>query len=138
MTEVAAAMEDVAASVPATSASSSSSSSSPSPDDSFTPPPLFSLALVCQSNVNRSMEAHAVLQRAQWPISIASYGVGGKVRLPGETAHTPNVYDFGTPYTAMIADLRNKNQRRYATAPYSAPRPLLCTPLTAPPFLTLG
>ena len=91
-----------------------SSSPAPSLDPAVPSPPLFSLALVCQSNVNRSMEAHALLRRQHWPIELSSYGVGGKVRLPGETAHTPNVYDFGTPYTSMIADLRRKNEKRHA------------------------
>jgi hypothetical protein len=38
--------------------------------------PLFSIALVCQSNVNRSMEAHALLLQKKLPIHIESYGVG--------------------------------------------------------------
>ena len=43
-----------------------------------TPPirPLFSISLVCQSNVNRSMEAHRVLAEQRWPIALYSYGVG--------------------------------------------------------------
>ena len=55
---------------------SSPSPSSSSPSSVAVCPPLFSIALVCQSNVNRSMEAHAILQRQHWPIDIHSYGVG--------------------------------------------------------------
>ena len=40
---------------------------------------------------------------------------GGKVRLPGETPQTPNVYDFGTPYTSIVHDLRRKNEKRSAS-----------------------
>ena len=138
MTEVAPAMDmedDVAPSALSSStSSSSSSSSSPSPDDLVGSPLLFSLALVCQSNVNRSMEAHAILQRQQWPISLHSYGVGGKVRLPGETAHTPNVYDFGTPYTTMIADLRSKNLKR-SSHQHPTPSPPPPTPTYPHPTL---
>jgi RNA polymerase II subunit A C-terminal domain phosphatase SSU72 len=75
--------------------------------------PLLSIALVCQSNVNRSMEAHAILQASAFPLTIGSYGVGAKVRLPGELASTPNVYDFGTAYSIMVADLERKNRARY-------------------------
>ena len=38
--------------------------------------PLFSISLVCQSNVNRSMEAHRVLADQGWPVALYSYGVG--------------------------------------------------------------
>jgi len=42
--------------------------------------PLFSVSLVCQSNVNRSMEAHRVLADQHWPITLYSYGVGQPAR----------------------------------------------------------
>lgn len=96
------------------SPSSAAHSLSPPPSSSLPstlPPPLFSVALVCQSNVNRSMAAHEILQSL--PINIASYGIGSKVRLPGETQHTPNVFEFGTPYTTMIKQLTQKNEQRY-------------------------
>lgn len=69
------------------------------------------VALVCQSNVNRSMEAHAILQENGYKAD--SFGAGSKVKLPGERANKPNVYDFGTPYNFIYNDLFRKNQAHY-------------------------
>jgi len=69
------------------------------------------IALVCQSNVNRSMEAHAMLQKKGY--KVRSFGAGSKVRLPGESVHKPNIYSFGTPYEEIYQDLKKKNQARY-------------------------
>lgn len=74
--------------------------------------PQLSIALVCHSNVNRSMEAHAILSANGYRF-VGSYGAGSKIRLPGETITKPNVYDFGTSYSYMISDLKHKNQSRY-------------------------
>lgn len=63
-------------------------------------------AMVCYSNQNRSMEAHKVLADAGFDVD--SYGVGTCVRLPGPNRFEPNVYEFGTPYKAILADLRSK------------------------------
>eukprot|EP00892_Ulva_mutabilis_P006884 jgi/Ulvmu1/4568/UM002_0296.1 len=68
--------------------------------------PKLKFAMVCYSNQNRSMEAHKVLQEAG--LNVVSYGVGTCVRLPGPNAYEPNVYEFGTPYQAILADLRSK------------------------------
>ena len=46
--------------------------------------------------MNRSMEAHKVLQ--QRGLDVSSYGVGQHVKLPGPSQKEPNVYDFGTTY----------------------------------------
>jgi RNA polymerase II subunit A C-terminal domain phosphatase SSU72 len=70
------------------------------------------IALVCQSNLNRSMEAHWELQESN--IRAYSFGAGTKVRLPGETLQTPHVYEFGTPYDRMYKDLERKNRQRYS------------------------
>ncbi len=68
------------------------------------------IALVCQSNLNRSMEAHLVLSQSGY--NVCSYGAGTRVKLPGETQSEPNIYDFGTSYDFIYKDLLKKNQSR--------------------------
>lgn len=68
-------------------------------------------AMVCSSNQNRSMEAHALLKREGF--DVASYGTGQHVKLPGPSLREPNVYDFGTPYKHMFEDLRRKDPELY-------------------------
>eukprot|EP00042_Codosiga_hollandica_P034720 m.246974 g.246974 ORF g.246974 m.246974 type:complete len:219 (-) comp54479_c0_seq3:1734-2390(-) len=70
------------------------------------------LAVVCSSNQNRSMEAHALLQRHQF--NIKSFGSGKKVKLPGPGPDKPNVYDFGGPtYKEMYEQLLEQDPRLY-------------------------
>lgn len=69
------------------------------------------LAVVCSSNMNRSMEAHAFL--AKKGFTVDSYGTGDKVKLPGPSADRPNVYDFGTSYEFILADLSKKDKTLY-------------------------
>ncbi|KAL0429651.1 UNVERIFIED_CONTAM: RNA polymerase II subunit A C-terminal domain phosphatase SSU72 [Sesamum radiatum] len=64
-------------------------------------------AMVCSSNQNRSMEAHALLKKEGF--DVASYGTGQHVKLPGPSLREPNVYEFGTPYKHMLDDLRRKD-----------------------------
>nr|XP_024381800.1 RNA polymerase II subunit A C-terminal domain phosphatase SSU72-like isoform X2 [Physcomitrium patens] len=68
-------------------------------------------AMVCASNQNRSMEAHALLQRQG--LNVSSYGTGSHVKLPGPSAREPNVYSFGTPYRVMLEDLMKKDPELY-------------------------
>mmetsp|Transcript_37694 Transcript_37694/g.63442 ORF Transcript_37694/g.63442 Transcript_37694/m.63442 type:complete len:192 (+) Transcript_37694:327-902(+) len=68
-------------------------------------------AMVCASNMNRSMEAHNTLKDANFQVS--SYGVGSHVKLPGPNAKSPNTYPFGTPYQFIYDDLKAKDEELY-------------------------
>lgn len=69
------------------------------------------IAVICSSNMNRSMEAHAFL--AKKGFDIKSFGTGDKVKIPGSTADRPNVYDFGTSYEEIYQDLLLKDKSLY-------------------------
>jgi RNA polymerase II subunit A C-terminal domain phosphatase SSU72 len=61
-----------------------------------------SFAMVCSSNMNRSMEAHKQLKRKD--LNVYSYGVGTMVRLPAPN-NTQAVFPFGTPYKEIHSKL---------------------------------
>lgn len=69
------------------------------------------VAVICSSNMNRSMEAHAFLRKKGFDVE--SFGTGDKIRLPGPTANTQNVYDFGSSYEEIRADLKLKDEKYY-------------------------
>lgn len=70
------------------------------------------VAVVCQSNVNRSMEAHDSATKLGFQVT--SYGAGRKVKLPGLTADNPNEFEFGTSYDAMFRSLQEQNAEYYS------------------------
>lgn len=70
-----------------------------------------SIAVVCSSNMNRSMEAHARLQKKGF--NVQSFGTGDKVKLPGPSVSQPNVYEFGTTYEEIWRDLATKDKTMY-------------------------
>lgn len=70
------------------------------------------VAVVCSSNMNRSMEAHAYLSKKG--VDVKSFGTGDKVKLPGTAMDKPNVYDFHTTtYEEIYQDLMNKDKAFY-------------------------
>eukprot|EP00095_Tigriopus_kingsejongensis_P007340 maker-scaffold589_size129586-snap-gene-0.46 protein:Tk07340 transcript:maker-scaffold589_size129586-snap-gene-0.46-mRNA-1 annotation:"hypothetical protein DAPPUDRAFT_39456" len=73
--------------------------------------PAMRIAVVCSSNMNRSMEAHAALAKKNYDVE--SYGTGKMVRIPGPTKNEPNAYEFGTTYEDIYNDLLQKNRQMY-------------------------
>eukprot|EP00055_Hartaetosiga_balthica_P005417 m.15865 g.15865 ORF g.15865 m.15865 type:complete len:243 (+) comp4535_c0_seq1:44-772(+) len=69
-------------------------------------------AVVCSSNQNRSMETHNFMKRRHF--SVASYGTGTCVKLPGPSIQEPNCYDFDSvSYDFMYKDLEKKDKAFY-------------------------
>jgi len=68
-------------------------------------------AVVCSSNMNRSMEAHSFLQKKGF--NIASYGTGAQIKIPGKSEKEPNQYPFGTTYDEIYTDLKTKDKGLY-------------------------
>ncbi|XP_055403634.1 RNA polymerase II subunit A C-terminal domain phosphatase SSU72 like protein 3-like isoform X1 [Bubalus kerabau] len=69
------------------------------------------VAVVCMSNVNRSMEAHHILSKNGF--HVRSFGARSHVRLPGGAHKPPVRYNFSTPYKKMHSDLSSKDQKLY-------------------------
>lgn len=69
------------------------------------------IAVVCSSNMNRSMEAHARLKNKGF--NVRSFGTGDKIKLPGPSINQPNVYEFGTSYEFIHQDLSKKDKAMY-------------------------
>nr|CAD7199217.1 unnamed protein product [Timema douglasi] len=76
------------------------------------------VAVICSSNMNRSMEAHAFLRSIGMYFSkkgfhVKSFGTGDKVKLPGTAPDRPNCYEFGISYEEIYQDLLNKDKSLY-------------------------
>ncbi|XP_070131142.1 RNA polymerase II subunit A C-terminal domain phosphatase SSU72 like protein 3-like [Equus caballus] len=69
------------------------------------------VAVVCMSNINRSMEAQSILRKKGF--SVWSFGAGSQVRLPGDAPNLPVVYNFSTTYKEMYNDLLRKDRQHY-------------------------
>ncbi|XP_076365456.1 RNA polymerase II subunit A C-terminal domain phosphatase SSU72-like [Tachypleus tridentatus] len=69
------------------------------------------VAVVCSSNQNRSMEAHAFLSKKGF--RVRSFGSGNQVKLPGPSPDKPNIYDFTVSYEQMYQDLLSKDKSLY-------------------------
>nr|XP_026694162.1 RNA polymerase II subunit A C-terminal domain phosphatase SSU72 [Ciona intestinalis] len=73
--------------------------------------PKLSFAVVCSSNMNRSMEAHRCMSKRGY--AVESFGSGNQVKLPGSSADRPNVYSFSTKYDDILTDLKQKDRNLY-------------------------
>ena len=54
------------------------------------------IAVVCSSNMNRSMEAHHALAKKKF--NVESFGTGSQIKIPGPTRNEPNCYSFGKAF----------------------------------------
>ena len=80
------------------------------------------IALVCASNQNRSMEAHALLVKNGFQ-RVSSFGTNARVKLPGPSVDEPIVYEFGVTYEEIRKDLESKDREMFAflSCPRSPP-----------------
>ncbi|KAL0232395.1 hypothetical protein PCE1_002736 [Barthelona sp. PCE] len=73
----------------------------------------YSYAMVCSSNMNRSMAAHKILISADEQFDCRSYGTGDVVRLPHRNPRQTNDFKFNVAYQTMHDKLSESNHRVY-------------------------
>uniref|UniRef100_H2Z5Z3 RNA polymerase II subunit A C-terminal domain phosphatase SSU72 n=1 Tax=Ciona savignyi TaxID=51511 RepID=H2Z5Z3_CIOSA len=73
--------------------------------------PKLQFAVVCSSNMNRSMEAHRFMSKKGY--CVQSFGSGGQVKLPGSSADKPNVFSFEWRYEDILEQLKRKDRHLY-------------------------
>ena len=66
----------------------------------------YNYAVVCSSNVNRSMEAHVAFFNNK--LRVGSYGAGRFVRLPVPGSFEGRSFAFGTPYDDMLKEFEGQ------------------------------
>ncbi|XP_007463104.1 PREDICTED: putative RNA polymerase II subunit A C-terminal domain phosphatase SSU72-like protein 1-like [Lipotes vexillifer] len=69
------------------------------------------VAVVCMSNINRSMEAHSILRKKGF--SVRYFGMGSLVRFPRLAPKEPVAYDSSTSCKMMHKDLSCKDRNYY-------------------------
>ena len=69
-------------------------------------------AMICASNMNRSMAAHNILLHHGYRVD--SYGTGKQVKLPGRTQQEAVSFEFGTKYADIYKQLVEKDEKLYA------------------------
>lgn len=69
------------------------------------------VAVCCRSNMNRSMEAHLLLKKRGF--QVRSFGTGRRCKLPGASADTPALFNFGVPYADMVRDLQERDRQLF-------------------------
>jgi RNA polymerase II subunit A C-terminal domain phosphatase SSU72 len=70
------------------------------------------ICVVCASNQNRSMEAHALLLKKGFA-DVSSYGTNTMIKVPGPTPSQPNTFPFGTTYEQIAQALLKRDDKLY-------------------------
>jgi RNA polymerase II subunit A C-terminal domain phosphatase SSU72 len=70
-------------------------------------------AMICISNMNRSIGVHEKLLNAGFQVK--SFGVGNKIKLPGLSKEKPILFPFGTTYEEIGNSLQKLDNELYTT-----------------------
>lgn len=70
------------------------------------------IAVVCSSNMNRSMQSHKILIDNGY-YKVCSFGTGNTVNVPGIDENKPKMYEFGTLYETILKEVVEEDQVFY-------------------------